>query len=227
MKSAKCLDHGLVRLVDSMGDDASIVQAARVSYGDGTKTVREDNKLIDYLVRNKHTSPLEMVEFKFHIKAPLFVARQWMRHRTASINECSARYSVLPNCYYVPDLQHINPQSDKNKQCRDQEAAILVSDHIAEQIAHSSEQSYRVYESMLRVGVARELARMVLPVNFYTEWYWKIDLHNLLHFLRLRMHEHAQYEIRVYAEAIAEMVKDITPAAYASFDRHFIASKGE
>lgn len=203
-------EHGFVRLVDNMGDDASIVQAARVSYGAGTKTSREDKGLLRYLLRNRHTSPFEMVQFKFHVKLPLFVARQWIRHRTGSFNEVSARYSVLPDEFYYPALEDITTQDAKNRQARTTEkvadarkAQLLIIDH--------SMQAYRRYEALLEMGVARELARLVLPLNIYTEWYWSVNLKNLLDFLLLRSDAHAQREIQVYAQAIIKLIEPVVP----------------
>ncbi len=216
------LDQGFVRLVDVMGNDARIVQAARVSYGDGTKTVREDAGLIDYLMRHKHTSPFEMVEFTFHIKAPIFVVRQWFRHRTASVNEISGRYSVLRDEFYLPDPSELRAQSAKNKQVGEgalpDDAAVAA----ARRIHDSQRESYTIYEELLELGVAREMAREVLPVGLYTEFYWKQNLHNLLHFLRLRLDWHAQAEIRVYADAVAKFVSKAVPATWASFEEHML-----
>lgn len=214
-----CLDKGFVRLVDSMGSDAAIVQAARVSYGAGTKKVNEDRGLIRYLMRHAHTTPFEMVEFKFHVKLPIFVARQWIRHRTANVNEYSGRYSVMRDEFYVPDAAQIRPQSQSNKQGRSDET--LSEAETAEILAllqNGQERSYQDYETLLEKNFARELARINLPVSQYTEWYWKIDLHNLFHFLRLRMDAHAQYEIRVYADAMAQIVREIVPLAYEAFE---------
>lgn len=217
MDKIDCLDHGFVRLVDYMGDDSAIVQAARVSYGDGTKTKREDDGLINYLIRNRHTSPLEMVELKWHVKCPIFVARQWMRHRTFSFNEVSARYSVLPNEMYVPELDKISGQSSKNKQCRDNEPMVASkAAGVASVFKAANKQAYMRYQDLLDRGVARELARCVLPVNTYTEFYCKNDLHNTLNFINLRDHEHAQYEIKVYAQAMLEMMNSIVPSAIKS-----------
>lgn len=212
------LDHGFVRLVSTMGDDSSIVQAARVSYGDGTKTQREDEKLIHYLMKNRHTTPFEMCEIKLHIKLPIFVSRQWVRHRTASINEVSARYSVLPEEFYIPDPKQIQSQSKINKQGR--EGRIAGELEAQQFFMQHSQLSYTIYKQLLELGVARELARMVLPLNIYTEMYWKIDLHNLMHFLKLRLDPHAQWEIRQYAEAISEIVKEWVPVSWAAFEQH-------
>lgn len=219
IREYKCLDSGFVRLVDYMGDDAAIVQAARVSYGKGTKSVNEDTALIRYLMRNMHTSPFEMVELKLHVKLPIFVARQWIRHRTASVNEYSGRYSEMPAEFYLPEAEQVRPQSTMNKQGREDNA---FEDEIAKDILDAMHKTqndlYDEYETMLEKGLAREIARINLPLSNYTEWYWKIDLHNLFHFLRLRMDSHAQYEIRVYADAIAEILKEIVPIAYKAFE---------
>lgn len=223
------LDHGFVRVVDYMGDDAAIVQAARVSYGRGTKKLRQDAGLIRYLVRHRHTTPLEMCEIKYHVKLPVFVARQWIRHRTANVNEYSARYSVLDREFYIPDPEALAVQSTANRQGRGEvlsgEQAARVLDILREDAARN----YANYQEMLneddegnvidpsRDGLARELARMNLPLNIYTQWYWKCDLHNLMHFLSLRADSHAQYEIRVYAEAMLETVKRWVPLAYEAY----------
>ncbi|MER3451049.1 MAG: thymidylate synthase (FAD) [Thermus sp.] len=211
------LDKGFVRLVDQMGGDQAIVQAARVSYGEGTKTYREDKALIDYLMRNRHTSPFEMVEFKFHVKAPLFVVRQWFRHRTASVNEISGRYSILKEEFYEPKAWR--RQAKENKQgseggFQDEEAVSLLRE--------AQGTAYRTYQALLEKGVAREMARFTLPLNLYTEFYWKQDLHNLFHFLKLRLDPHAQWEIREYARAIAEIVKAHVPLAWESFEEHVL-----
>lgn len=209
------LDHGHVRLVDVMGNDAAIVQAARVSYGQGTKAVSEDRSLVRYLMRHKHMSPFEMCEIKLHIKLPIFVARQWIRHRTASVNEMSGRYSWMPEEFYVPG--EISAQSMTNKQgsgerlARSAEFAALVY------MEEAGSQAFGHYDEMLKSGVARETARIVLPLSTYTEWYWKVDLRNLFGFLKQRLDSHAQYEIRVFAEAIAEIVKDWCPVAWEAF----------
>ncbi|MES2764614.1 MAG: FAD-dependent thymidylate synthase [Bacteroidota bacterium] len=224
-REIKCLDKGFVRLVDYMGSDAAIVQAARVSYGVGTKTVNEDRGLIRYLLRHAHTSPVEMVEFKFHIKVPIFIARQWIRHRTASVNEYSGRYSEMRDEFYIPDLEQIRPQSTMNKQGRSDEALPTEkAQQIADNLETSQKELYAEYRGMLEDDVARELARINLPLSMYTEWYWKIDLHNLFHFLRLRLDDHAQYEIRVYGEAIAEIVKEVVPHAWEAFEDYILHS---
>ena len=279
----KVLDHGFVRVVDYMGSDEAVVQAARVSYGRGTKKVSNDRGLIRYLLRHRHTTPFEMCELKLHVKLPIFVARQWIRHRTANVNEYSARYSRLDREFYVPDADYLGglvadqrrqkreerlarkdadvgqltllggealagpsaaeaagpsgtvaPQSETNKQGREGEMdAEEVADAIG-RIDRISRQAYGAYETLLnedergrkkaedRTGLARELARMVLPVNYYTQWYWKIDLHNLLHFISLRADAHAQYEIRAYAEVIADLVKLWVPVTYEAFQDYRI-----
>jgi thymidylate synthase (FAD) len=224
------LDHGFVRVVDYMGDDSAIVQSARVSYGQGTKAVSNDAGLIRYLMRHRHSTPFEMCEIKYHIKLPVFVARQWIRHRTANVNEYSARYSVLDKEFYIPAPEHLAAQSAINNQGR---GAVLEGSE-AEAVLHmlkdDAMRSYDHYESLLnkrqngdiidedKSGLARELARMNLPVNIYTQWYWKVDLHNLLHFLSLRADPHAQYEIRVYADAMIETVKAWVPIAHEAFE---------
>lgn len=218
------LDKGFVRLVDYMGGDQRIVQAARVSYGAGTKSYRQDRGLIHYLMRNWHTSPFEQVQLTFHTKMPIFVARQWVRHRTARLNEISGRYSVMPDEFYIPAPEHVCRQSDSNKQGRgevlpDNEARAVIAKMEAEQRA-----AYAQYEAYLEAGLARELARANLPLSLYTEWYWQIDLHNLFHFLRLRLDPHAQYEIRVYAEAMAKCAKAVAPLAYEAFEEHILGS---
>ncbi len=215
-----CLDHGFVYMCDYMGNDHSIVQAANVSFGRGTKKVSEDDTLIRYLRRNMHTSPSEMVVFKFHCKMPIFVARQWIRHRTASVNEYSARYSKMSNEFYMPPPDELRRQSTMNKQGRGE----LLTDDQCEQVAEILGDTYRKawdgYHSCLDMDLARELARIGLSVANYTEWYWKIDAHNLFHFFRLRLDPHAQKEIRVYAEAMARMVKDAIPKAYRALEMY-------
>ena len=216
------LDHGFVRVIDYMGDDAAIVQAARVSYGAGTRHVQNDDGLIRYLMRHAHSTPFEMCEVKLHVKLPVFVARQWIRHRTASVNEYSARYSILDREFYIPAPEHLAAQSVVNNQGRGGVLSGEESARVLEMLKSDANRSYDHYEAMLsqdgQAGLARELARMNLPANIYTQWYWKVDLHNLFHFLRLRADPHAQYEIRVYAEAIAACVKDWVPLAYAAFE---------
>jgi len=218
------LDHGFVRVVDYMGDDAAIVQAARVSYGAGTKHSRNDAGLINYLMRHWHSTPFEMCEIKLHVKLPVFVARQWIRHRTANVNEYSARYSILDREFYIPAPEHLAAQSTVNNQGR---GAVLEGSEAAqvlETLRTDAMRSYDHYEAMLsqegQQGLARELARMNLPANIYTQWYWKTDLHNLFHFLRLRADAHAQYEIRAYADCICALVKDWVPHAYAAFENY-------
>ena len=215
------LDHGFVRVIDYMGDDAAICQAARVSYGRGTKSVQNDEGLIRYLMRHWHSTPFEMCEAKFHVKLPVFVARQWIRHRTANVNEYSARYSILDREFYIPAPEKLAAQSRQNNQGRGE---VLEGDEAARVLnllRDDAMRSYDHYEDMLsqdgQQGLARELARMNLPANVYTQWYWKVDLHNLLHFLRLRADPHAQYEIRAYADAMCAIVADWVPAAYGAF----------
>jgi thymidylate synthase (FAD) len=261
----KVLDHGFVRVVDYMGDDAGIVQAARVSYGRGTKQVSSDRGLINYLMRHRHTSPFEMCEIKLHLKMPIFVARQWIRHRTANVNEYSARYSILEREFYVPDAEYlaeqravrslmkqesqsgqvalldlfaaqpeaVAAQSQTNKQGRD-EAALEREDafEAADAIKRESQRAYTFYTKLLneradgsvidpeRQGIARELARMVLPLNTYTQMYWKIDLHNLLHFLQLRADSHAQHEIRAYADVLLDVVRRWVPLTAVAFEEY-------
>lgn len=221
-RATPVLDHGFIRVVDYMGDDSAIVQAARVSYGAGTKHVSNDEGLIRYLMRHWHSTPFEMCEVKLHVKLPVFVARQWIRHRTANVNEYSARYSILDREFYIPAPEQLAAQSTVNNQGRGE---VLTGDEAArvlEMLKSDANRSYDHYEAMLsqegQQGLARELARMNLPANVYTQWYWKVDLHNLFHFLRLRADAHAQYEIRVYAEAIAQAVKDWVPLAFAAFE---------
>ncbi len=217
------LDHGFVRVVDYMGDDAAIVQAARVSYGKGTKHARNDAGLIRYLMRHWHSTPFEMCEIKFHVKLPVFVARQWIRHRTANVNEYSARYSILDREFYIPAPEDLSAQSTTNRQGRGELLEGAAAARVFEILKDDSRLCYDHYEEMLaegeeRPGLARELARMNLPMNIYTQWYWKTDLHNLMHFLRLRGDAHAQYEIRVYAEAICELMKAWVPATWKAFE---------
>ena len=216
------LDHGFIRVIDYMGDDGAIVQAARVSYGAGTKHVQNDEGLIRYLMRHWHSTPFEMCEIKLHVKLPVFVARQWIRHRTANVNEYSARYSILDREFYIPAPEHLAAQSVVNNQGRGETLTGDESARVLEMLKSDANRAYDNYEAMLSTdgqqGLARELARMNLPANIYTQWYWKVDLHNLFHFLRLRADPHAQYEIRVYAEAIAACVKDWVPLAYSAFE---------
>ncbi len=224
------LDHGFVRVIDYMGDDSAVLQAARVSYGQGTRRVREDAGLIRYLMRNWHTTPFEMCEIKLHVKLPIFVARQWIRHRTANVNEYSARYSLLDREFYVPQPEHLGTQSTANRQGQGEPLAGEEARRVMELLREDAERAHQHYEELLnedvrgnvrdpqRRGLARELARMNLSLNFYTQWYWKIDLHNLLHFLHLRADEHAQYEIRAYAEVIAQkIVQEWVPLTYEAF----------
>ncbi|MFA5698803.1 MAG: FAD-dependent thymidylate synthase [Sphaerochaeta sp.] len=219
------LDHGFVRLVDYLGSDERIVQSARVSYGSGTKTYRQDKGLINYLLRNDHTSPFEQVNFTFHIKMPIFVARQWIRHRTARVNEISGRYSVMAEEFYVPAAEHINFQSEDNKQGRMDEAVDpALAKEIQEILAADQKRSYETYEQLLAMGLARELARINLPLSMYTEWYWQMDLHNLFHFLALRLDPHAQWEIRVYAEKILDIIRLVCPIAVEAFEQHKVGS---
>ena len=218
----KCLDKGFVRLVDSMGGDDAIVQAARVSYGQGTSKVSQDRGLIRYLMRHRHTTPFEMVEFKFHCKMPIFVARQWVRHRTANINEYSLRYSEARDEFYMPDPEHIQFQSALNKQGRMGEVPTELKQKVLDSFKEISERSFAIYSELNEAGVARELARSILPVNLYTEWYWKNDLHNLLHFVGLRSDSHAQYEIRVFSDAMAESVKAVAPFAWEAYQDYVV-----
>jgi len=222
------LDHGFVRVIDYMGDDSAICQAARVSYGKGTKAVSNDAGLIKYLMRHWHSTPFEMCEIKLHVKLPVFVARQWIRHRTANVNEYSARYSILDREFYIPAPEHLNAQSVVNNQGR---GALLEGEEAArvlDILKADSNTAYDHYEEMIadkgQSGLARELARMNLPMNIYTQWYWKVDLHNLFHFLRLRADSHAQFEIRVYADAICNIVADWVPHAYAAFEDYRLGS---
>jgi len=225
-KEFKCLNAGFVRLVDYMGGDDSIVQAARVSYGKGTKTVNEDRGLIRYLMRHLHTTPFEMVELKFHVKLPIFVARQWIRHRTANVNEYSGRYSVMKDEFYIPEHGAIHFQSLRNKQGRSEdEVPEELRGKVLEILTSSQQKLYGEYEGMLESDIARELARINLPLSLYTEWYWKIDLHNLFHFLRLRIDPHAQYEIRLYGEVMAEMTKQVAPMAWEAFEDYILKSE--
>jgi thymidylate synthase (FAD) len=220
------LDHGFVRVIDYMGDDGAIVQAARVSYGTGTKRVSEDAGLIRYLMRHRHSTPFEMCEIKYHVKLPIFVARQWIRHRTANVNEYSARYSILDREFYLPAPEHLAAQSAANRQGRGAVLDATESARVMDLLRTDATRSYDHYLEMLnedaphdpgRQGLARELARMNLTLNTYTQWYWKTDLHNLLHFLSLRADPHAQYEIRAYAEAMLTTVQAWVPAAYQAF----------
>ena len=223
------LDHGFIRVVDYMGDDSSIVQSARVSYGKGTKKVSTDAGLIKYLMRHRHSTPFEMCEIKYHVKLPIFVARQWIRHRTANVNEYSARYSILDKEFYLPSKENLAAQSTSNRQGRGTVINGKQADNILEMLKKDAEQTYNNYEAMLNErydgtvideanqGLARELARMNLTLNTYTQWYWKTDLLNLLNFLSLRADSHAQYEIRAYADAMTETLKKWVPIAFEAF----------
>ena len=226
------LDHGFVRVIDYMGDDAAVVQAARVSYGKGTRKARDDAGLINYLMRHRHTTPFEMCEIKYHVKLPIFVARQWIRHRTANVNEYSARYSILDKEYYVPAPDQLGTQSSANRQGRGEVLDGEEAERVLALLRDDAERCYAHYAEMLneadngatvdesRRGLARELARMNLTLSTYTQWYWKIDLYNLLHFLSLRGDAHAQYEIRVYAEAMLGTLERWMPIAYEAFVNH-------
>jgi len=223
-KEIKVLDRGFIRLVDYMGGDDRIVQTARVSYGIGTKTLRQDAGLIDYLLRHEHTSPFEHVVFEFHCKMPIFVARQWIRHRTARLNEISGRYSVMTDEFYLPPRDQISLQSVDNKQGRNPEdVPPELQDKVLELLRKDQESVYKNYEEMIEEDdIARELARINLPLSLYTEWYWQMDLKNMFHFLRLRMDSHAQWEIQEYGRAMAKVVKAVCPLAYESFERHMV-----
>ncbi len=224
-REIQVLDKGFVRLVDYMGGDQRIVQSARVSYGEGTKTYREDRGLIHYLMKNWHTSPFEQVQLTFHTKMPIFVARQWVRHRTARLNEISGRYSVMKDEFYLPDAEQIRYQSKSNKQGRSDEAVPLdQAMEIIKKLEVEQKQAYAHYQELLDANVARELARANLPISLYTEWYWQIDLHNLFHFLHLRLDPHAQYEIRAFAEAMGTCAKAVAPIAYEAFEDHVVGA---
>ncbi len=220
------LDHGFIRLVDYLGSDQRIVQAARVSYGEGTKTYRQDKGLINYLMRNDHTSPFEQVVFTFHVKMPIFVARQWTRHRTARMNEISGRYSVMKDEVYLPAAKDIAMQSEDNKQGRKSEP---VPPEMAEAVIavmkEDGERAFENYHRLLDMGIAREIARIDLPLSLYTEFYWEIDLHNLFHFLALRLDAHAQYEIREYAKVMLEIVRRVCPIATEAFENHKLGGR--
>src|SRR5690349_267336 len=200
------LDHGFVRVIDYMGDDAAVVQAARVSYGRGTKKVSEDRGLIHYLMRHRHSTPFEMCEIKFHVKLPIFIARQWIRHRTANVNEYSARYSIVKDRFYHPTLENVRKQSTSNRQGGEGPADAATAQEFLDYL-DEIERSYAKYQAFIDKGVAREIARIALPASVYTEWYWKVDLHNLLRFLSLRMDPHAQQEIRDYAWAMFHVIR--------------------
>ena len=222
-KEFSVLDRGFIRLVDYLGGDARIVAAARVSYGPGTKTVREDRALIDYLMRNLHTSPFEQVIMTFHVKLPIFVARQWVRHRTARLNEVSARYTVMPDEFYLPASGTIRRQTSRSKQGRaEEEVPAERQAPILEILKRDQATLYASYQDMLNDDVARELARINLPLSLYTQWYWQIDLHNLFHFLSLRMDPHAQLEIREYSKVMAQMARAVAPMAYEAFEEHVL-----
>ncbi len=226
------LDHGFVRVIDYMGDDAAVVQAARVSYGKGTKKVSEDKGLIHYLMRHRHSTPFEMCEIKFHVKLPIFVARQWIRHRTANVNEYSARYSILDREFYIPAPEQLAAQSVANRQGRGDVLTGAEAARVLDILKQDSTTAYDHYAEMLneneagetidaaKQGLARELARMNLSLNFYTQWYWKVDLHNFMHFLSLRADPHAQYEIRVYADAMVDVLKKWVPLTAEAFEQH-------
>lgn len=229
----KVLDHGFIRVVDYMGDDASIVQAARVSYGKGTKAINKDQGLINYLMRHRHTTPFEMCDIKFHIKLPIFVARQWIRHRTASVNEYSARYSILGNEFYIPEKQHLSAQSQSNRQGRaDEVLPEELADKVLDTLKTDAVRCYDNYINMMNedeagnvidegsIGLTRELARMNITLNYYTEWYWKINLHNLMHFIALRADPHAQYEIRAYADIMLDILRKWVPFAAGAFEEY-------
>ena len=229
-KPIPVLDHGFVRVIDYMGDDSAIVQSARVSYGKGTKKISNDQGLIKYLMRHRHSTPFEMCEIKFHIKLPIFVARQWIRHRTANVNEYSARYSILDKEFYIPSIENLAAQSTVNNQGRGEVLSSDEASNVISILKTDAEQTYANYETLLnesseggildesKSGIARELARMNLTLNTYTQWYWKIDLNNLLHFLALRADDHAQYEIRIYADAMLDIVNKWVPITYSAFD---------
>ncbi len=220
-KEFPVLDHGFVRLVDYLGGDARIVAAARVSHGMGTKTPKEDSGLIRYLMRNMHTSPFEQVILTFHVKLPIFVARQWVRHRTARINEFSGRYSVMPDEFYMPRPEDVRRQSRKNKQGRDDETVPPdLQGKVITLLKQGQAAAYASYDALLREDIARELARINLTLSAYTQWYWQIDLHNLFHFIKLRMDKHAQFEIREYARVLAQTAKAVAPVAYEAFEEY-------
>jgi thymidylate synthase (FAD) len=233
------LDHGFVRVVDYMGNDSSVVQAARVSYGSGTKKINSDKALINYLIAHRHTTPLEMCEIKFHIKLPIFIARQWIRHRTASVNEYSARYSIMEDEFYIPRAEHLAAQSKINHQGRDESRVLNSAEQkrVLEILKEDAKNSYQHYLEMInqdadgnvsdpnKEGLARELARMNLSLGCYTQWYWKIDLHNLFHFLHLRADSHAQYEIRAYANVMLDLVQKWVPHSFEAFTKNIRSGK--
>lgn len=221
-KEFPVLDKGFVRLVDYLGDDSRIVEAARVSYAGGTKSYRQDRGLIRYLMRNQHTSPFEQVVFTFHVKMPIFVARQWVRHRTGRLNEISGRYSVMKQEFYLPDAGDIALQSSDNKQGRQEQAVDTeTAERVQKILQEGRSESSRRYSELLDMGIAREIARIDLPLSMYTEWYWQMDLHNLFHFLKLRLDSHAQKEIREYARQILAIVETVCPLASEAF-RDFV-----
>lgn len=221
----KVLDKGFVRLVDYLGGDERIVQAARVSYGAGTKSWREDAGLIDYLLRHEHTSPFEQVVLTFHVKLPIFVARQWIRHRTARVNEVSGRYSIMKDEFYTPAPADLAAQSGDNKQGRaDEPMEAAVAGRIIARMKEGQEAAYREYMELVDLGLAREIARVDLPLSLYTEWYWQIDLHNLFRFLSLRLDPHAQKEIRMYARVMLDIARQVAPRAVESFERNMLSS---
>lgn len=223
-KEYKVLDHGFIRLVDYLGSDDRIVQSARVSYGEGTKTIRDDTKLINYLMKHWHTSPFEQVVLTFHVKMPIFVARQWVRHRTARINEISGRYSVMSDDMFLPE--RLPFQSTDNKQgSADESLPKELSEALIGQMEHDQEAIYKHYNELLEKGVSREIARINLPLALYTEMYWQMDLHNLFHFLKLRLDKHAQHEIRCYAKTIAEITKKVAPIAWNAFEEYVLYAR--
>jgi thymidylate synthase (FAD) len=226
-KEYKVLDHGFIRLVDYMGGDARIVQAARVSYGKGTKTVRKDEALIAYMLSHHHTSPFEQVVLTFHCKMPIFVARQWVRHRTARLNEISGRYSVMKDEFYVPDAEVIRKQSNRNKQGGDEDFDVPMEqcEHVINALQREQREAYDNYTGRIDAEISRELCRINLPLSLYTQWYWQIDLNNLMRFLFLRMDKHAQWEIRQYANVMGELTKAVVPMAYAAFEEHVWGAK--
>jgi len=234
-KPLKVLDKGFIRVVDYMGNDSSIVQAARVSYGKGTKKKSQDEGLIRYLLRHRHTTPFEMCEIKLHVKLPIFIARQWIRHRTANVNEYSARYSILEDEFYIPKISNLAEQSSLNKQGRGQEVDNTTAKKIINILLEDSKNCYNNYTWMLneegsdnfdksRPSLSRELARINLTLNTYTEWYWKVDLHNFMHFVSLRVDKHSQYEIRAYAETLLNILKSWVPITYRAFNSYRLNS---
>jgi len=234
-KPLKVLDKGFIRVVDYMGNDSSIVQAARVSYGKGTKKKSQDEGLIRYLLRHRHTTPFEMCEIKLHVKLPIFIARQWIRHRTANVNEYSARYSILEDEFYIPKISNLAEQSSLNKQGRGQEVDNTTAKKIINILLEDSKNCYNNYTWMLneegggnfdksRPSLSRELARINLTLNTYTEWYWKVDLHNFMHFVSLRVDKHSQYEIRAYADILLNILKSWVPITYKAFNSYRLNS---